>query len=147
MPSVRRGSQRIFVSYNWEKRRLLEYYFFWHNGAAHLKIVNTFSRQAIPMTWDFAEGNPFSESSGHYLRFVSLKSEVIDLTLSAYSSAQVTQADAQSQTISTRRLISTDPPYYDNICYADLSDFFYVWLRRSLRDVYPNLLSRLQKVL
>jgi putative DNA methylase len=114
---------------------------FWHNGASHLKIVNTFSRQAIPMTWDFAEGNPFSESSGHYLRFVSLEAEVIDLSMSAHKLAVVQQADSQYQNYSNHRFVSTDPPYYDNIGYADLSDFFYVWMRRSLRSVFPNLLS------
>jgi putative DNA methylase len=114
---------------------------FWHNGAAHLKIVNTFGRQAIPMTWDFAEANPFSSSSGNFERFTKLISEVADLSLSASIPGKVEQADAQTQQLSESKIISTDPPYYDNIAYADLSDFFYVWLRGALRTVYPELLS------
>lgn len=115
---------------------------FWHNGAAHLKIVNTFARQALPMTWDFAEGNPFSASSGNYFRFASLISEVVSFA-TALTPAIVVQADAQRQRISDGKVISTDPPYYDNIVYADLSDFFYVWLRRSLRRIYPSLFATL----
>jgi putative DNA methylase len=113
---------------------------FWHNGAAHLKIVNTFGRQALPMTWDYAEANPFSTSSGHFLRFVSLISEVIDSPLQA-NAGIVLQADASSQCISAGKVVSTDPPYYDNIAYADLSDFFYPRLRRSLKSVYPSLFA------
>lgn len=115
---------------------------FWHNGAAHLKIVNTFARQALPMTWDFAEGNPFSASSGNYFRFASLISEVVSFA-TALTPAIVVQADAQRQRISEGKVISTDPPYYDNIVYADLSDYFYVWLRRSLRRIYPSLFATL----
>jgi putative DNA methylase len=113
---------------------------FWHNGAAHLKIVNTFARQALAMTWDFAEANPFSESSGNFFRFVSLISEVIDFMKPA-ADAVVYQADAQRQKISERKVVSTDPPYYDNIGYSDLSDFFYVWLRRSIRPAFPSLFA------
>lgn len=115
---------------------------FWHNGAAHLKIVNTFARQALPMTWDFAEGNPFSKSSGNYFRFASLISEVISFA-TARTPAAVLQADAQTQRISAGKVISTDPPYYDNIEYADLSDYFYVWLRRCLRPIFPGLYATL----
>jgi putative DNA methylase len=116
---------------------------FWHNGAAHQKIVNTFGRQAIPMSWDFAEGNPFSVSSGHYLRFVSLIAEVLEFATSNDSKGHGRQEDAAQNTLSAGRLVSTDPPYYDNIGYADLSDFFYVWLRRSLRSVFPDLFTTL----
>lgn len=114
---------------------------FWHNGAAHLKIVNTFSRQSVPMTWDFAEGNPFSSSSGNFERFTSLIAEVAEYSLSARSPGSATQADAQSQTISAMKFISTDPPYYDNIAYSVLSDFFYVWFRSSLRTVFSDLFA------
>ena len=111
---------------------------FWHNGAAHLKIVNTFARQALPMTWDFAEGNPFSSSSGHFYRFVSLISEVVEFACGGVQ-ATALQADAQTQAITSGKVVSTDPPYYDNIGYADLSDYFYVWLRKCLRPIYPGL--------
>lgn len=113
---------------------------FWHNGAAHLKIVNTFARQAIPMTWDYAEANPFSDSSGHYQRFVDLISEVIS-KLPGKGLGFALQREAQNQQLSRGRIVSTDPPYYDNIGYADLSDFFYVWHRHTLRNVWPDLYS------
>lgn len=105
------------------------------------KIANTFGRQALPMVWDFVEGNPFSPSSGNFEDAVGWIGKVIDFSLSAFSFGSAIQADAQSQIISDRKLISTDPPYYDNINYADLSDFFYVWLRRSLKAIYPDLFA------
>jgi putative DNA methylase len=116
---------------------------FWHNGAAHQKIVNTFGRQAIPMSWDFAEGNPFSTSSGHFLRFISLISEVLSFATSGGTAGRADQQDAASTLFASPRVVSTDPPYFDNIGYADLSDFFYVWLRRSLRPVFPDLFATL----
>jgi putative DNA methylase len=113
----------------------------WHSGAAHQKIRATFSRQAIPMTWDFAEGNPFSTSSGNYLKQAALISEVLDHSVpAAVQSGFGEQADA-TRLIQPSAIRTSDPPYFDNIGYADLSDFFYVWLRRSLGDVYPNLFS------
>ncbi len=114
---------------------------FWHNGAAHQKIVNTFGRQAIPMSWDFAEGNPFSTSSGHFLRFVSLAAEVLGFATPASSGGMAVQQNASELTTTRFPVISTDPPYFDNIGYADLSDFFYVWLRRSLKPIYPCLFT------
>jgi putative DNA methylase len=115
----------------------------WHNGAQHQKIRATFGRQALPMTWDFAEGNVFSVSTGNFMRQVSLEVEVIERSLSAGGVAKAQQADAHGQCISLAKLISTDPPYYDNIGYADLSDFFYIWLRRSLRPLFPGLFATL----
>ncbi len=101
--------------------------------------VNLFSRQAIPMAWDFPEVNPFAGAAGDY----GLTTASMSKTIAGASSspASITQADAQTQSISTGKVISTDPPYYDNIAYADLSDFFYVWLRRALRPVYPSLFA------
>lgn len=117
---------------------------FWHNGAAHLKIVNTFGRQALQMSWDFAEGNPFSDSSGNFYRFVSLISEVLDFAVCPQVQGVVHQADAAAKPISEQfKVFATDPPYYDNIGYADLSDFFYVWMRRSLSGLYPELFGTL----
>jgi putative DNA methylase len=114
----------------------------WHSGASHLKIRNTFGRQALPMTWDYAEGNPFSDSSGNLSRQFELISEVIE-QLPASTAGTATQADAQTQSVSQSKTVSTDPPYFDNIGYADLSDFFYVWLRRSLKPVFPSLFETL----
>jgi putative DNA methylase len=105
------------------------------------KIANTFGRQALPMVWDFVEGNPFSPSSGNFEDAVGWVAKVMDVSLSGLTSGSVQQADAQSQSISFQKVISTDPPYYDNIPYADLSHFFYVWLRRSLRGIYPDLFA------
>jgi putative DNA methylase len=100
--------------------------------------IATFGRQALPMVWDYSEANAFGGMAGDFT--VSLKNmmRVLD-GLPNGALACVTQADAQTQTISANKLISTDPPYYDNIGYADLSDFFYVWLRRTLRPIFPDL--------
>jgi putative DNA methylase len=110
----------------------------WHS--ARDTITSTFGRQALPMIWDFTEANPLSDSSGNYLAGIDQARRCI-LNSPLHSKGYAQQADAQSQSISKLKAISTDPPYYDNIGYADLSDFFYVWLRRALRSVYPNLLS------
>jgi len=94
------------------------------------------------MTWDFAESNPLGDASGNYVSAVDLVAKAL-LVNSADVKGSAQQADAQSQTISANTIISTDPPYYDNIGYADLSDFFYVWLRRALRPVFPDLFATL----
>ncbi|GAA2003798.1 DUF1156 domain-containing protein [Nocardiopsis rhodophaea] len=103
-------------------------------------VRNTFARQAIPMVWDFAEVNPFSESSGNFSFMVRGVVRVLD-ALEPVGSASAHQADAASKIGGKEGLISTDPPYYDNIGYSDLSDYFYIWLRRALRSVYPDLLA------
>lgn len=112
----------------------------WDSSPSKLQLRNTFARQAIPMTWDFGEGNPFCMSSGTLLSSVEWVAKVIDL-LPATEQSNALQADAARQEISRDRLVSTDPPYYDNVPYADLSDFFYVWLRRALRPIFPNLFA------
>jgi putative DNA methylase len=112
----------------------------WHGGRD--TITSTFGRQALPMVWDFAEANPFSESSGNYLAGIDQAAKQI-LTAPAKPKSFANQIDAATQTISLNKLISTDPPYYDNIGYADLSDFFYVWLRRSLKNIFPELFGTL----
>lgn len=102
-------------------------------------LRNIFARQAIPMTWDYAEGNPFADSSGSLVRMTAAVAEAVE-RLNAKGLGKAEQRDA-AVAVSDRAVISTDPPYYDNIGYADLSDFFYVWLRRSLRGVHGDLLS------
>lgn len=114
----------------------------WDSSPKMEALRNTFARQALPMTWDFAEGNPFSESSGNWLNNVDWGAKAV-VSFPAIASGSVTQSDAQSQTISNNKLVSTDPPYYDNIGYADLSDFFYVWLRKSLKPIFPGLYATL----
>ena len=101
--------------------------------------VNLFSRQAIPMTWDFPEVNPFAGAAGDFGTTTVSVSKTISGSL--VCSGKVVQDDAQIQTVSASKVISTDPPYYDNVAYADLSDFFYVWQRRALRLTYPGLFA------
>ena len=100
---------------------------------------NTFARQAIPMTWDFIEMNPLLRGTGSFAGAAAWTIESLEGT-AVTGSAVVLQRDAIAP-IQGQPVVSTDPPYYDNIGYADLSDFFYVWLRRSLRDYYPDLLA------
>jgi putative DNA methylase len=107
------------------------------------KIANTFGRQALPMVWDYVEGNPFGPSSGNLFDAIGWIVKVIQTALSAYVNGTASQVDAQQQGLSTAKVVSTDPPYYDNIGYADLSDFFYVWLRRSLKPVFVDLFATL----
>ena len=114
----------------------------WRNQAQAPR--NTFARQALPMTWDFTEANPFSNSAGNW---VGNSVEWVEKALYCFPvkpfMGVASQADASSQSISTGKCVSMDPPYYDNIGYADLSDFFYVWLRRTLRLVLPGLFATL----
>jgi putative DNA methylase len=102
-------------------------------------IINTFSRQALPMSWDYSEGNPFSEASGNFDSGIGWIAQVIDYSLPATILSVASTADAATQLLSSDKVVSTDPPYYDNIAYADLSDFFYVWMRRSQKRVFPDL--------
>jgi putative DNA methylase len=110
----------------------------WHNSKELIR--NTFGKHALPMTWDYAETNAFSESAGNVSSGIDWAVKVIE-RLPIKGSGMSSQNDAQNQNISMHRYVSTDPPYYDNIGYADLSDYFYVWLRRSLRVVFPTLLA------
>ena len=101
--------------------------------------IGLFSRQAVPMVWDYAETSPFSGAAGDLT--ISLNSVVKVLArLPSGPGGAVAQLNA-TQAPLDGLILSTDPPYYDNIGYADLSDLFYVWLRRSLRAVYPDLLG------
>ena len=101
-------------------------------------LRNTFARQALPMVWDYAEANPFSDSTGNFGSATTWVEKAFD-AFPAYPTGRAQQADAQTQVLSADKVISSDPPYYDNIGYADLSDFFYVWLRKSLRSIFPSL--------
>ena len=138
----------------------------WHNSKELVR--NTFGRQAVPMTWDFAEGNPFSSSTGNWMGMVTWVAKAIS-HLPAENSGANGRATVSSRGASTADLVapevwqevvvqrdartrvgelsgvavSTDPPYYDNVGYANLSDFFYVWLRGNLDDVWPDECSTL----
>lgn len=106
-------------------------------------IVQTFGRQAVPMVWDYAEGNPISMSTGSWFGAVGWITKVIINSLLSKIGGNALQHDAQTQLISDSKIVSTDPPYYDNIFYADLSDYFYVWLRYTLKNIFPKLFSTL----
>ena len=103
-----------------------------------------FGRQAIPMIWDYAEGNPLGASSGSWTVFVDGITRAFSKSFESVQASALgrsRQADVRAQGISRDKVISTDPPYYDNIGYADLSDFFHVWLRRSLRPAFPEIFA------
>ena len=101
-------------------------------------IRNTFARQAIPMAWDFVEANLFSDSTGCFSNMLNWIVNCVRI-LPCGKTGTVRQFDAQSDNGLKNVMVSTDPPYYDNISYANLSDFFYVWLRKALRDITPDL--------
>ena len=105
-------------------------------------VSNTFGRQAISMVWSYAECNPFSQSSGNWTAMYEWVVRFLENTprKSVTGSAQKQDATVQSAELG-KVVISTDPPYYDNISYADLSDFFYLWLRHNLREIYPDLFN------
>ena len=105
------------------------------------QTVTAFARQAIPMTWDFPDVNPFAGAAGDY--GVSVDGVIKGMTGASDLNGFATQQDAAPQSVSVDKIISTDPPYYDNVGYADLSDFFYIWLRRSLRTIFPDLFATL----
>ena len=114
----------------------------WQNSGD--KVAGVFSRQAIPMLWDFAETNVFSTSTQNWMAQIGWVTEAIaTLPFQEHSGFAFQDNAVAPSTKMNDILISTDPPYYDNVGYADLSDFFYVWLRRSLRPVLPDLFATL----
>jgi putative DNA methylase len=106
------------------------------------QLKNTFARQALAMTWDYTETNPLSNSTGSLVNLQDRQVKGI-YSLVADKLGYAEQVDASVQNLTESKIISTDPPYYNNICYADLSDFFYIWMRKSLRSVFPNIFSTL----
>lgn len=105
------------------------------------KPMNLFARQAIPMVWDYPEVNVFSNAVGSFATIKDYISKCIDTLPAENYVSEGIQADAQTDCGLRNIMISTDPPYCDNIGYADLADFFYVWMRQSLKDTYPELFS------
>lgn len=111
----------------------------WHNSGE--KIGHTFGRQAIPMSWDYAECNPLSDSSGNWMGSIEWIAKSLE-TIPAAKGGHAFQHDAAlSKDGLVHTVCSTDPPYYDNVPYSNLSDYFYVWLRRNLRTIYPDLFA------
>ena len=102
------------------------------------QVRNLFGRQAIPMLWDYAENNVFAGAAGDYTTSLGSIVKVLE-RFNSNIPGVAKQFDAQSDCGLRNIMVSTDPPYYDNIGYADLSDFFYIWLRQSLQNTYPKL--------
>ena len=102
---------------------------------------NTFARQSIPMTWDYAELNTLLQGTGSFLGATEWTAESVEGLAAGPTAGVGLQADAATQAMTSGKVVTADPPYYDNIGYADLSDFFYVWLRRSLGALYPDLFA------
>lgn len=109
----------------------------WHNSKELIR--NTFNRQAIAMTWDYAECNPFSSSAGCFDSMVDWVCKAIKGLPGDAKAGVSKQHDSQTDCEMRDCMISTDPPYYDHIDYADLSDYFYVWMRKSLKNIYPKV--------
>jgi putative DNA methylase len=114
----------------------------WIAALSYEGAANTYARQALPMVWDFAEANPFGGSSGDVRKYLKETADLIE-TLSVGRSARCVRGSATSLPLAdeSQDAVITDPPYYDNISYADLSDFFYVWLKRSVGFLYPDHLG------
>lgn len=109
----------------------------WENTKEQIR--NLFGRQAIAMVWDFGEAPPFGRAAGSFEVSLGNLAKALE-RLPAVREGFAEQADASSRSYANV-VVSTDPPYYDNIGYSDLSDFFYVWLRRSLQSIHPTLLG------
>ncbi len=107
------------------------------------QVRNLFGRQAIPMVWDYAEPNVFANAAGDFGISLGNLAKVVERHVSSVPSAVIQQDAAGETPLLNRAVVATDPPYYDNIGYADLSDFFYVWQRRTLRDIWPGLYRRI----
>ena len=106
------------------------------------KVMNLFAKQAIPMTWDFPEAAVLYSVVGGFVPAATFIAECLG-KLAQHGTGVALQHDAMASGLSKGKVVSTDPPYYDNVGYADLSDFFYVWLRRSLRPIFPDLFATL----
>ena len=140
---ARAYSQAITVYLSFIISKLVDYHSTicsWHSGRDTIR--NTFGRQAIPMVWDYAEGNPFCSSTGCFDNMLNWIVKCIP-TFPANSQGVVKQINAMEDCKLRNIVVSTDPPYYDNICYADLSDFFYIWMRESLKEIYPDTFTTL----
>jgi putative DNA methylase len=104
--------------------------------------MNLFGKQVISMTWDFSEAAILHETVGGFTPASNFIAEcILKLPTGVFGIAR--QQDAAISCLTNGKIVSTDPPYYDNIGYADLSDFFYIWMRRSLKNIFPNLFATL----
>ena len=106
------------------------------------KAQHAFGRQALPMVWDYAEPNFFATATGSIHAAIELSADPISHLIGGVGVTMQFDATQATNTVH-HSLVCTDPPYYDNIGYADLADFFYVWLRKSLHSIYPDIFSTL----
>lgn len=106
-------------------------------------VGHVFATHVIPMTWDYPEANPFSDFHCSWSKSIDWVAKVIDRTYPNLPEGRVLHKDAR-YTFFQDKVVSTDPPYYDNVPYADISDYFYIWLRRGLKDVHPDLFGSIQ---
>ncbi|MEJ7792956.1 MAG: hypothetical protein WKF65_13390 [Gaiellaceae bacterium] len=115
----------------------------WDSSPSYEGTTNTFARQALPMTWDFSESNPFGGASGDARGQLEYITAVVEHCAKAGAPAHVIRCSATELPVedASQDAVVTDPPYYDNISYADLSDYFYVWLKKSIGHLYPEHLS------
>ncbi len=115
----------------------------WHNGPRQQMVNNTFARQALPMVWDFAESNPFGRASGSASLYIENTAAIVRALAAVGSRCEIQRSSASHLSLDDESFdaVITDPPYYDNISYADLSDFFYVWLKRSVGFLFPEHLA------
>ena len=111
-------------------------------SSSNQKVMHLFGKQSLPMVWDFSEANVLADVVGGFMPATDFIAECI-LKLPQHGFGRASQQDAMSSQIACGKVVSTDPPYYDNVPYADLSDFFYVWLRRSLKPIFPDLFATL----
>jgi putative DNA methylase len=113
----------------------------WDTG--NLSVTNAFGRQALPMVWDFAEANPFGSAAGQAIEYVRNAADIANALAGTGRRVDVQRSSATQLSLHDESFdaVITDPPYYDNISYADLSDFFYVWLKRSVGFLFPEHLS------
>lgn len=106
-------------------------------------VGHVFATHVMPMTWDYPEANPFSNFHCSWTKSIDWLAKVIDRTYPNLPKGSVAHQDAR-QAFFQDKVVSTDPPYYDNVPYADISDYFYIWLRRALKDVHPDLFGSIQ---
>jgi putative DNA methylase len=115
----------------------------WSSAAKNELVMQVFGRQTLSMTWDFGENNPFSQSGGNFSGSINNVLRCLELLPTNHSGNAYQGDAARGEYKATSPLVSTDPPYYDNVPYADLSDYFYVWLRPALLESFPSTLSTL----
>jgi putative DNA methylase len=120
---------------------------YWSTGATWEPsggfVGHTFSKQALPMVWDYCESNPIGDSSGNWSGAIDWIARVVDRSFAGVDGVASQLNATELKADNVHYLISTDPPYYNNVDYADLSDYFYIWLRRSIGRVYPSLFGTL----